>query len=460
MHESVFLHIQILKHGLVLHICICNSAFVVYTYIYIYMVYTFEYMYIYIYINVYIYIYICNDFLSHGHMYKHAPKGPKFSCEASTPSTMTPVSGDPAASGPSTPRSLPLGLNPAMASLEIGPVEPVELFPATLVDTETDHVHHAPTLPPAMDGFEDTLVDYPARECYTTNHVNVTDGMLYAPDTQVYTNDMLFGSNAAVDCMASSSHETGVAYDPMVVDTQLYEHVDLNPPGPAYANTVCYTSAPEMTYDRPSHHTCMMYDTEMMELATHYCPHAVVPGSHCPTYSSDIVYGNGETYPHNEIFVNGVGTPVWPNDAVMTSAGYEVTSADSYWCAYDTAQPEAPCSTPMSMVSQFGSVAHGDSQYIPDEDLQVFFKDMPGSSSEVVEIASGSEEEMLHEVHQRDAGSICTSEHQAMKPCMHGCFFNMGTGASLCLVIAGVNCMGCCLRFCKGCAPFVWWCIA
>ena len=358
-------------------------------------------------------------------MYKHATKGPIFSCEASTPSTMTPVSGDPEASGPSTPTITSLG--PAMASLEIGPVEPVELFPETLVDNGADH--HLPSLPPPMDGLtlhsrdalvENTFVDDPnASECYTRNQVNVTDGMLCAPDTQVYTNDMLFSFNTPVGGMASSSHETGVAYDPMVVDTQVYEDVYFNPPGPAYETSVCYTPAAEMNYDRPDHHTCMVYDTEM----SCDCSQGVVFGPPCSTFSSDLVYGNDAASQPSMLFVDGA-TPAWPHDAVMASHPdlldsqtneYEVTSTDSYWCGYDAAQPAAPCSTPMNMVSQFGSVAHGESQYIPDEDLQAFLHDFTGLSSAVIEVDSGSEQEhVLHEVHQNDRASICNREHQAL----------------------------------------------
>ena len=317
-----------------------------------------------------------------------------------------------------------MGLNPAMANLQIGRVQPVELFPATFVDIH-DNVPPVPTLPPAMDGFEDTLVDDPAPESYTTttNHVGVTDGTLHAPDTQVYTNDMLFGFSPAVGGMASS-YGTGAAYDTMVVDTQLYEHADLNPPGPAYESRVCFASAPEMA------------PAEMMQAATHDCPHTMVFNPPC-TSSPNMVYGIGAIDAHNEIFAGGdVSTPVWPNDAVLTShpgllyshlGMHEVTNTDSHWYAYDTAQPEAPCSTPMSMASQFGSVAHGDSQYIHDADLQVFFENMAGFSSAVIEVESGSEDEMRHEV-QNVGASVRNNAQAVYRPCMRVLFLK-GTGA-------------------------------
>eukprot|EP00435_Cladocopium_sp_Y103_P022089 s1834_g5.t1 len=275
----------------------------------------------------------------------------------------------------------------------------------------------------ASSNHEKGLVEPTAREVYDTmNHVNVTDGMLYAPDTQMYTNDMVLSSNVPVHGMASSNHENGAAYDPMFGDTQLYGHdVCLNPPGPACNNTVSYTNLTEMNYSRPEHDMCMMNDTEMMEVATHVPQ--VWLGPPCSTLCSDMVYGNGATYPHNQVFVDGVGTPVvWPNDTVVTSHpdllynsnGYDVANTDSYGCSYDDAQLQAPCSTPMSMVSQFGNIAHGDSQFIPDQDLQVCFQEFAGLSSGVIDVESGSEEEKgFHEVHQHGGALGRNSEQQA-----------------------------------------------
>ena len=341
-----------------------------------------------------------------------------------------------------------MDFNPALAALEIQPVEPVDLFPATQVDED----------------FAGPTAEHPSRSAYPTSEVPMTcgpsnscyvgstvvDGLVYSTfpfDTQVF--DDVTPTNvdgmANFACVGEVTAGVAAMADP---NTQAYQEghtvyndfaclgeVAADVAAMAYPNTQAYQDGHMVYYDfacvgevtagvaamaDPNTHAYqeghMVYKDCVGEVTAGVAAMAdpntqAYDDTLCDGWMGiDMAYPDGVALgPAPACCMGIMGNDFVPGNTWSAAERSAATAPSEPFCGNHEYFP-APCSTSTTlqhnvpatcagpMMPLWEYIPHGDSQFIPDDDLLNCFQEaaarpcgLAGGSPEVIELESGDE---------------------------------------------------------------------